>query len=347
MADVAFVPERDIFHRGDGVTADDASQTAQSFAGDRVALVRHGRAAFLALGEKFFHLEDLGALQMAELGGPAVERAGGQGEHGHEFRMAVALDDLGGKRGGLEPELGADFLFDARIEVGARADGTAQFSHGDALAHFHETFAHAAEFVIHQRHLETEGDRFGMDAVAAAHHGRESVRTGLLRGGSADFVDTFDQQIGGFGHLHRERGVEDIGRGQPLVHPTGGGTDRGGDIFEEGNDVVVGALFDLEDLGEGKFGFFADGLGVSGRDLSQPGHGLTGEGFDLEPDLVFALVGPEGAHLRPGITVNHRRRLTDRQPRTNPENKKGRKPLGPGPACHEKMRSFTRRLALS
>ena len=225
MADVAFVPERDIFHRGDSVTADDAGQSAQSFAGDRVALVRHGRATFLALGEKFFHLEDLGALQMAELGGPAVERAGGQGEHGHEFRMAVALHDLGGKRGGPEPELGADFLFDARIEVGARADGTAQFSHGDALAHFHETLAHAAEFVIHQRHLETEGDRFGMDTVAAAHHRREFVRAGLLGGGGADFVDAFDQQIGGLRHLHRQRGVENIGGGQPLVHPAGGGAD--------------------------------------------------------------------------------------------------------------------------
>ena len=102
------------------------------------------------------------------------------------------------------------------------------------------------------------------------------------------------------------------------MHPARGRTDRVGHVFEKRDDVVVGPLFDLEDFGDGKLGFFADGLGVGGGDLSEPGHRLAGEGLDLEPDFVFALVGPEGAHLRTGITVDHPRILSERRRATNP-----------------------------
>ncbi len=85
--------------------------------------------------------------------------------------MAVALHDLGGKGGGCESESGADLFLDARIEVGARADCAAQFSHGNPLAHFDQTLAHAAEFVIHEGQLEPESHWLGMDAMATSHHG--------------------------------------------------------------------------------------------------------------------------------------------------------------------------------
>ena len=158
---------------------------------------------------------------------------------------------------------------------------------------------------------------------------------GLLGGGGADFIDALDQKIDRRGHLHSERGVEDIRGGQPLVHPACGGTDRVRHILEEGDDVMVGPLFNLKDVGNGKPGFLADGLGVCLGDLSETCHSFAGEGFDLEPDFVFALVGPEGSHLGSGISVNHPGNLADHHARTNHENKKGRQPPGPDPACHE------------
>ena len=157
-----------------------------------------------------------------------------------------------------------------------------------------------------------------MDAVAATHHRGEFVRAGLLGRGGADFVDAFDQEIAGRGHLHRERGVEDVGGGQALVHPARSGTDGGSHIFKECDDIVVGAFFDLEDFSDGKLRLFADGLGVGRRDLSETGHRLASEGLDFEPDFVFALVGPKSAHLRPGVTVDHRKTLSDRPRATNP-----------------------------
>ena len=154
--------------------------------------------------------------------------------------------------------------------------------------------------------------------MTATHHGREFVREGLPGSCGANVVDTFNQQIARRSHLHCERGVEDVGGSQTLVHPACGGANGRGDIFKKGNDIMVGPLLDLEDLGDGKLSLFADGLGVGSRNLAETGHRLAGEGLDLEPDFVFALVRPERAHLRLGITVDHQRILSERRRTTNP-----------------------------
>ena len=88
--------------------ANDTRQSAQAFAGDRVALVRHGGAAFLAGAEKLLHLEHFGSLQMPELGRPAIDARRDERERRAKFRVPIALDDLGGKLRRLEPELLAD-----------------------------------------------------------------------------------------------------------------------------------------------------------------------------------------------------------------------------------------------
>ena len=133
--------------------------------------MRHGRAAFLPLGEELLHFKDFGALQVPEFGGPAVDRTGGQGEHGDELGMAVALHDLGGKGGRFQAKPGADFFLDARIQVGPCPDRTTQFPHRNPLAHFDEALADTAEFVIHESQLEPESHWLGMDAMATSHHG--------------------------------------------------------------------------------------------------------------------------------------------------------------------------------
>src|SRR5450432_2337766 len=133
MADVAFVPERNIFQSGDGVSPNDPCQAAEAFGGDRVALVRHRGAAFLAGAEKFFDLEDFGPLQMAQLRRPAIDARGDERERGAKFRVAIALDDLGGKDRRLQSEFFANMTLDARIEMRMSADGAAEFADPDAL----------------------------------------------------------------------------------------------------------------------------------------------------------------------------------------------------------------------
>ena len=73
VRDVALVPERDVFEADRGRGAHDTREPADPFCYDRVPLVRHGRRAFLALGEGLLHLADLGAGEVSDLCGEALE----------------------------------------------------------------------------------------------------------------------------------------------------------------------------------------------------------------------------------------------------------------------------------
>src|SRR5438067_1688653 len=89
------------------------------------------------------------------------------------------------------------------------------------------------------------------------------------------------------------------------VDPTRGRANVGGDVFEKSDDVVVRAPFNFGDLIDLELSFLANSRGVFFRDQTQPRHRFAGDGFDFEPDLKFAFIRPDGAHLRSGITVNH------------------------------------------
>src|SRR5437868_1609401 len=81
--------------------------------------------------------------------------------------------------------------------------------------------------------------------------------------------------------------------------------DRFGYIFEKRNDVVIGSLFDFEDLRNREPRLFSNLSSVLFRNLAQLCHCLAGEHFNFQPDFKLALVRPDFAHLRPGITVDH------------------------------------------
>ena len=125
MADVAFVPERHVFQRDDSVAANHARQSAQSFASDRISLVRHGGASLLSFAKKFFHLQHFRALQMPELGRPTIDARRNQRERGQKFGVPIALHDLRRKRRGLETEFLANRSFNRRIEMRMSADRAA------------------------------------------------------------------------------------------------------------------------------------------------------------------------------------------------------------------------------
>ena len=154
MADIAFVPEGDVLHRGHGVPANDASQAAQSFAGDWVALVRHGRTAFLPFAEELFHFEHLGALQVAKLCRPAIDAGSDDGQRGDKFRVAVALHNLGGERRRLQPELFAHRALDRGIKMRVSPNRAAQLSHPNPFGRLRQPFLRAAKLVVHERHLQ-------------------------------------------------------------------------------------------------------------------------------------------------------------------------------------------------
>src|ERR1035437_5486198 len=149
MRNVAFVPERNVFQRSDGVPAQHAREAGEAFPSDGIALVRHGARTFLSFGERLFGFENFGALQMAELDGPTFDARADEGECGLEFSVEVALDNLRGNGRGLEAELFADKIFHTRRQVRVSSDGTGKFADGNNFAGAFKTFERPTKFVVH------------------------------------------------------------------------------------------------------------------------------------------------------------------------------------------------------
>src|SRR3989442_12780278 len=84
---------------------------------------------------------------------------------------------------------------------------------------------------------------------------------------------------------------------------------RGRYVFEKRDYVVIGAFFDLRDLRNRKPRPLANFSRVFLRDLAEVGHRRASEQFDFQPDLEFAFVRPDLAHLWPGISINHCRKI--------------------------------------
>src|SRR3954462_2422402 len=105
VADVALVPEGHVLERAHGVAAEQAGESGQVLAQDRVALVRHRARALLAFPERLLRLAHLRALQVTDLGGELLERRAGERQRREVFGVPVAVDDLRGDRlrGGAKP----------------------------------------------------------------------------------------------------------------------------------------------------------------------------------------------------------------------------------------------------
>ena len=93
------------------------------------------------------------------------------------------------------------------------------------------------------------------------------------------------------------------------MNPTRCRSNRRGDVFEERDDIMIGSLFDLEDFRNREARPLSNLSGVFFWNLAALGHRFAGENFNLEPDLKFARVRPELAHLRPRITIDHRENI--------------------------------------
>jgi hypothetical protein len=68
-----------------------------------------------------------------------------------------------------------DMFFDARVDVGEGADRAGDGAGGDFGSRGQQARAAAVEFGIGLGHLQAEGDRLGVDAVAAADADRVLV----------------------------------------------------------------------------------------------------------------------------------------------------------------------------
>ena len=308
VGDVALVPEGDVLEGGLGVGADDACEAGDLLAGDGVALVRHGGGAFLFFGEELLDLADLGALEMANLGGDLVERRAEDGERRDVGRVAVALNDLRGDGDGGEAEFFADGFLMLGLEVAECADGAGELADAQVFGGGVEAGEVALHLGVPEEELEAEGGGLGVDAVGAADDGGVLELDGAGFQGFGEREDSGADQGRGFAELEGLRGVDDVGGGEAEVEPAGGFgvIDVFGDGGGEGDDVVADFGLDFEDAGDGEVAAGGDGVGGGLGDEAEAGEGLGGGGLDGEPGAELVFVGPDAAHGRTCVTGDHK-----------------------------------------
>ena len=284
VRDVALVPEGDVLEPDERVRPHDAREPADALGGDRVALVRHRRRALLAAPERLLDLAHLGAGEMPDLGREAVERRGEERERGEQLRVAVALEDLRRARRGLEAEPLARDPLDLRLGRGVGADGAGELADAQSLDRALEPLAVAVERERPAGELEPERRRLGVDAVRAPHAQRLAVLLGPHDDGAEGPVEALEHERARFLHGERERRVEHVGRGEPVVEPASLLAEPLRDGVDEGGDVVVRLALDLgHALGRRRDGPLADRGDGLGRDDADLRPAVERRQLDVEP----------------------------------------------------------------
>ena len=199
--------------------ADDARQAADLLGGHGIALVRHGRRSLLLFAEKLLGLADLGALQVADLGGDLVECRGDHGERPQIVRVAVALDDLRRNRGGFQSQARADLLFEFRREMGEDSHGAGELAHAHVFGGGIEARDVALRFRIPVGQFESEGDGLGVDAVGAADHGRVFEFPGAAFEHFGEALKIFRDDGGRLADQQGLRGIDHVVGSEAVVKP--------------------------------------------------------------------------------------------------------------------------------
>ena len=163
--------------------------------------------------------------------------------------MAISTDHLrSGHR--FETECPADLGLDRGIDVRVRADCTRQLADRDHLSGMTQPRAISVDLKAPERELHPERRGLGMHTVCATRHCGVSV----LVGATPKHVDEsgcgIDEEVGRRGERRAQRGVDDVGRREPVVDPLAGGTsDPLLHDVDERCDVVIGECFAGCDLG--------------------------------------------------------------------------------------------------
>ena len=310
VADIAFVPQGDVFHGWQGVAADHAREAANVFGEDRVLFMGHGAGAFLPFGEKFLRFAHFGALQMAYFGGEVFHGRRDDAEGAEEASVAVARDDLGGDRFRRQVHFFGDVVLNGRRGGGVGADGAGDHAHGDIRARGNQAFPAAFEHGVVAGEFEAEGGGFGVDAVGAADADGFFVLEAAFFKGGQNAVHILEQNVGGLRELDGEAGVDDITAGHALVDEARFGADAFGDVGEEGDDVVFDFFFDLVDFRDAELGLLAGFRGDTLGDDAELFHRLGSVDFDIQPDFETVFRFPDVDHVGAGVTRDHWRPLS-------------------------------------
>ncbi len=198
---------------------------------------------------------------------------------------------------------------DRGIDIGKRADRTADRARGDLGAHCDQPLAAAHELRVRLRQLEPERHRLGMNAMAAADRRCVLVLLGAVLERGEQQVEIFDQDVARASELYAERGVEHVGTGHALVHETRFVTDLLGHPGQESDDVVLGHRLDCIDRFDidCRLGLPPVPQRLRGalRDHAEFAQFISRVSLDFEPDAVARLGLPDRGHRGAGVAGDH------------------------------------------
>src|SRR6478672_1915422 len=118
------MPERDVLERCMSVAPEQAGETGNLLTTDGVALVRHGRRAFLTARERLFDFANLRFLQTTDFERKFLEGRSRDGDGREQLSVTITLNDLRGDRRRFEAERATDSRFNGRIEMRVRPHGS-------------------------------------------------------------------------------------------------------------------------------------------------------------------------------------------------------------------------------
>ena len=163
----------------------------------------------------------------------------------------------------------------------------------------------ARELGVMPGELEPKGRGLGVDAVAPPDTGGQPVLARAAFERVHRRRDAGIEQVRGAGELHREAGIQHVGRRHPLVHEARLRPDMLGEVGEEGDHVVPGLALDLLDPRDLEGAAFPHRLRRRFGDQPERRLRVAGMGLDLEPDAEPGLGRPERRHLLSRIARDH------------------------------------------
>ena len=204
---------------------------------------------FWPRAERLLDLAHLRPREVADLEREAFERRRpASASAAQQLRVPVALEDLRRGRRRLEPEPLAGDPLDLRVGRRVRADGAGELADAQSLERALDAGAVAVELERPAGQLQAERRRLGVHAVRAPDRERVAVLLGSRddRGERACRCPARIRRAGLL-DLERERGVEHVRRGQPVVEPAALLAEPLRDGVDERGDVVLRARLDLGD----------------------------------------------------------------------------------------------------
>ena len=285
----------------DACRAHDAREAADPLGDDRVALVRHRRRALLALAERLLDLAHLGAREVADLDARTCSSedattASAASSSACRSRWTTCVDD----RLGLEPEALARDALDLGIDRRVRADRARRACRRACpRARARAASRPRSSSNAQPASFSAEGRRLGVDAVRAADAERVAGAPRARATTAVEaLVEPVEQQRARLLDLQRERGVDDVRRGEAVVEPAADRAELLGDRVDEGRQCRGAGLAPRAprrapgDGGLARSRISATDVGGNDADL---GPAFERRELDLEPAREPALVRPDPA----------------------------------------------------